>query len=133
MSADGPTPRFRALVAEDYADFRARLLALLSHLPVDWVAVADGEAAIEVVRDTSAPLDLLITDLDMPRRTGWEVIDAFRSHRGPALPVILQTGEARYADVRKRAAQLGVVLIDKIDVPVRLPGAVCQALGLVPS
>ncbi|HWQ29236.1 MAG TPA: hypothetical protein VNN12_09460, partial [Dehalococcoidia bacterium] len=66
MSADTPAPRFRALVAEDYADFRARLLALLSHLPVDWVAVADGEAAVEVVRDTSAPLDLLITDLDMP-------------------------------------------------------------------
>lgn len=133
MTADCPSPRFRALVAEDYPDFRGRLLALLNDLPVDWIAVGDGRAAIEVVQDAWVPLDLLVTDLDMPYRTGWEVIYAFRAHRGAHPPVILQTGEARYADVRKRAERLGIVLIDKMDVPLRLPDAVRQALGLDPS
>lgn len=133
MTNERSAPRFSALLAEDYPDFRGRLLALLGDLPVDWIAVGDGRAAIEIVEDPSVPLHLLVTDLDMPFRTGWEVIDAFRSHRGAHLPVIMQTGEARYADVRKRAERLGVVLIDKMDVPLRLPGAVRQALGLDPS
>ncbi len=133
MTNEPSAPRFSALLAEDYPDFRGRLLALLGDLPVDWIAVGDGRAAIEIVQDPSVPLHLLVTDLDMPFRTGWEVIDAFRIHRGAHLPVIMQTGEARYADVRKRAERLGVVLIDKMDVPLRLPAAVRQALGLDPS
>ncbi len=129
-AGEGPAPPFRVLVAEDFADCRARLRALLGPLPLELVEAPDGQAAIDVVQDLASPLHLLITDLDMPRRTGWEVIDAVRRHRGPGLPVTLQTGEARYADVRKRAEELGVVLIEKLDVPTRLPAAVCGALGI---
>lgn len=131
MNAGEPIgPPFRVLVAEDFADFRARLRELFGSLPLELVEAPDGQAAIDIVRDLSSPLHLLITDLDMPRRTGWEVIDACRSHRGLDVPVILQTGEARYADVRRRAEALGIVLVDKLDVPTRLPAAVCAALGI---
>ena len=118
------------LVAEDYPDFRARLLALLEPLALECIAVGNGRAAIDVLRDVSQDLHLLITDMDMSVHTGWEVIEAAREHRGEALPIVMQTGEARYTYVRQRAAEYGIVLIDKTDVNEALVPAVRQALGL---
>jgi CheY-like chemotaxis protein len=74
-------------------------------------------------------LDLLITDMDMPVHTGWDVIEAAQGHR-PHLPIIMQTGEAKYSYVRRKASEYGVVLIDKRDVPALLVPAVRQALSL---
>ena len=118
------------LIAEDYPDFRARLLGLLEPLALSCIPVANGRQAIEVLRDAAQALHLLITDMDMPVHTGWEVIHAARQHRGPSLPIIMQTGEAKYSYVRRRAEELGIVLIDKVDVNTRLVPAVRQALDL---
>ena len=118
------------LIAEDYPDFRARILALMEPLALTCIAVANGREAIEVLRDRGQELHLLITDMDMPVHTGWEVIAAAREHRGEALPIIMQTGEGKYRYVRRRAAELGIVLIDKPDVDALLVPAVCDALDL---
>jgi CheY-like chemotaxis protein len=118
------------LVAEDYSDFRARILALLEPLDLDCVPASNGRQAIEVVRDLSRELHLLITDMDMPVHTGWEVIEAVREHRGGQLPIIMQTGEANYSYVRRRAQEFGIVLIDKKEIDELLVPAVRQALGL---
>ena len=126
---DGTT----ALIAEDYPDFRARLLALLEPLGVACIPVGNGRQAIEVLADLSQEVHLLITDMDMPVHTGWEVIVAAREHRGLDLPIIMQTGEAKYTYVRRRAEESGIVLIDKLDVDHRLVPAVQQALGLSPD
>lgn len=122
----GPT----LLIAEDYPDFRARLLALLEPLELSCIPVGNGRQAIEVLQDLSRDLHLLITDMDMPVNTGWEVIQSARAHRGEALPIIMQTGEARYTYVKRRAEEFGIVLIDKLDVDVQLVPAVRDALGL---
>jgi CheY-like chemotaxis protein len=118
------------LIAEDYSDFRAKLLAILKPLELQCTAVENGRQAIEVVRDPARTLHLVITDMDMPVHTGWEVIQATREHRGKALPIIMQTGEARYTYVRRRAAELDIVLIDKTDVDELLLAAVRKALSL---
>jgi hypothetical protein len=121
---------FTVLIAEDYPDFRARILALIEPLALTCIAVANGREAIEVLRDRSQELHLLITDMDMPVHTGWEVIEAAREHRGEALPIIMQTGEGKYSYVRRRAEELGIVLIDKPDVDALLIPAVRAALDL---
>ncbi|MEX0786885.1 MAG: response regulator [Dehalococcoidia bacterium] len=118
------------LIAEDYPDFRKRLLALLEPLELSCIAVGNGRQAIEVLQDLSQDLHLLITDMDMPVNTGWEVIASAREHRGEELPIIMQTGEARYTYVKRRAGEFGIVLIDKLDVDVQLVPAVRDALGL---
>ena len=121
---------FTLLIAEDYPDFRARILALIEPLALTCIAVANGREAIDVLRDGSQELHLLITDMDMPVHTGWEVIEAAREHRGEALPIIMQTGEGKYSYVRRRAEELGIVLIDKPDVDALLIPAVRAALDL---
>ena len=118
------------LIAEDYTDFRKRLLALLEPLGLIRIPTANGRQAIEVVRDPARTLHLVITDMDMPVHTGWEVIQATREHRGSDLPIIMQTGEAKYTYVRRRATELDIVLIDKTDIDELLLPAVRQALSL---
>ena len=118
------------LIAEDYPDFRDRIVSLLEPLAVSCIPVANGRLAIEVLQDLSQELHLVITDMDMPVHHGWDVIRASREHRGDALPIIMQTGEARYSYVKRRAEEFGIVLIDKIDVNELLLPAVRDALRL---
>ena len=123
--ASGPA----VLIAEDYPEFRAGILALLEPLDLECIPVSNGKLAIDVLSDLAQELDLLITDMDMPVSTGWDVIEACRRHRAD-LPIIMQTGEARYTYVKRRAQEFGIVLIDKLDVDAQLVLAVRDALGL---
>lgn len=122
--------RLHVLLAEDIAAYRERISAMLGGLALELVGAADGQEAIEYIEDLSRPLHLLITDLDMPRRTGWHVIEALVAQRGADVPVIMQTGEAAYPWVQERAAALGIVLIDKAHVDISLVASVRSALGL---
>ena len=120
--------RHQVLLAEDIAAYMDRIRALFDHLPIDFIAAFDGQQAIDHIEDMERRIDLLVTDLDMPRRTGWDVIKTLRELRGEAIPIIMQTGEAAYPWVKEQAAELGIVLIDKIHVDIRLVSAVCEAL-----
>ncbi len=121
------------LIAEDNDAFRAEIVALLQPLALTCIAVADGSQAIDVLRDRSQEMHLLITDMEMPLHTGWEVIEAARQHRGEELPIIMQTGQAQYTYVWRKAQDLGIVLIDKLDLDGHLLPAVRRALGLSPE
>lgn len=118
------------LLAEDTRAYLDRIVTLLDGLNLKIRLAEDGEQAIAYVADLSEPLDLLVTDMDMPKRTGWHVIEALRAHRGDAIPVIMQTGEAQYEWVQTKAAEMEIELIDKIHVDTRLVDAVRRALQL---
>lgn len=122
--------RPRVLLAEDDYPWRATIVRLVEELGLTCVAVADGLAAAALLEDTSQPFDLVITDFRMPRGSGWRVVEAARKHRGPAFPVIMQTGESQYADVYRVAEELGVPIIAKADVQTLLAPAIREALGL---
>ncbi len=119
-----------ALIAEDNIDFRQNIVAMLKPLSVACISAVDGHEAIEVLRDASREVHLLITDMEMPRNDGWDVIRAAREHRGESLPIILQTGQAQVAYVPSRARELDIVLIDKLDLRALLVPAVRSALSI---
>ncbi len=84
--------RKRILVVDDNADMRGYLSGLLSR---EWAvdAVADGEAALEYVRD--AVPDLVVSDVMMPRRDGFSLLRALRgSPATRGVPVILLSARA---------------------------------------
>jgi CheY-like chemotaxis protein len=118
------------LLAEDIVAYLDRIRALFDHLDIEFIAALDGQEAIDHILDETCHIDLLVTDLDMPRRTGWDVINTLRELRGDSIPIIMQTGEAAYPWVKEQAAALDVLLIDKIHVDIRLVGAVCEALRI---
>jgi CheY-like chemotaxis protein len=115
------------LLAEDSAEWAKRILDLLAPLQAEIVWAPDGRQAIEHLTQNGQALDLLITDLDMPHNTGWDVIESLRGLRGDAVPIIMQTGEADYSYVRAQAGELGIVLIDKEAIRYDLFAAVSGA------
>ncbi len=86
------TARARVLVAEDNADMREYVQRILSeHWEVH--AVPDGQAAVHAL--FTAPFDLLVTDVMMPRLDGFGLLKAVRSD--PALrdlPVVMLSARA---------------------------------------
>jgi len=82
------SPR-RILVVDDDDDIRRLNTEVLIHYGYHVDAAADGAVAWEALN--AAPYDLLITDHDMPRVTGVELLK--KLHGTPmALPVIMVTG-----------------------------------------
>jgi len=86
----GPGPTHRILVVDDEADIRRLTSQALigSGFHVD--AAEDGAVAWETLQLNN--YDLLITDHNMPKLTGVELVRKLRSAR-MALPVILATGK----------------------------------------
>lgn len=83
------------LVADDNAWVRRVLTATLQLDHHEVVIAADGQEALERLK--SAPVDLLILDLGMPRVSGLGVLDRVREEF-PHLAVLVLTGLAGPAD-----------------------------------
>ena len=78
------------LLAEDEALLRMLAADTLRDSGYEVIETGDGAAALEVLK-SGAHVDLLISDIKMPRMTGYELVEAGLSLR-PDLPVLLMTG-----------------------------------------
>jgi CheY-like chemotaxis protein len=63
----------------------------LNHLGHESVVFQDPERALEAILTPDSGFDIVLTDQNMPQRTGLEVIRALRN-AGWKLPIILATG-----------------------------------------
>ena len=83
------------IVDDDYATRQAlgALLKQMGHTPV----TADSAADALRILDSAAELDVIITDVVMPRMNGIEFAGRVRSVR-PSLPVVLVTGDSDALD-----------------------------------
>ena len=79
----------RILVADDEEIIRETIASVLSKKGAITVIAGDGNAAVELIRQQK--FDLILTDIRMPNRTGYEVFSAAREANG-STPVILITG-----------------------------------------
>jgi two-component system response regulator DesR len=92
--------QIRVLLAEDQAMLRGALAALLSLEPDIAVVAqaADGNAALKLVEQLSP--DIVVTDIEMPERTGLELAAALKE-RGSKARVIILTTFARPGYLRR--------------------------------
>lgn len=84
----------RILVADDEAKIRRIIADVLRNRGASVVTCASGGEAIaefEKARDRDTPIDLIISDIKMPDRNGYEVFAAARRAM-PQAPIILMTG-----------------------------------------
>ena len=107
----GRAGRIRILIVEDdFGDVMLVREALNeSNLDYELEHVADGEEAIEHLKtsaaDSGATPDLVLLDLNLPKRDGWEVLEELRFN--PAThdtPVVILTSSGSPAD-RLRASR----------------------------
>jgi len=90
----------RVLVIDDEEIIRKGLRLHLTKNGYVVEEAADGEEAIQLLKKSS--FDLLICDIMMPKKDGWEVLKTVRSHPGTKdLPVIFLTAKNQDADMFK--------------------------------
>src|ERR671912_361292 len=85
--------KVQILLAEDNpADVYLIEEALREHQVDFHITVAeDGEAAINLLQTGSLQPDIVLLDLNMPKRSGGEVLDQLRRTSGKAVPVLVLT------------------------------------------
>ena len=88
MGSSAPGP-LRVLVAEDEHLAALVVEEALAEQGHEVVLARDGQEALDIA-ETYA-FDVLVTDLAMPRVTGWELIPRLRNRRAD-LPVVVMTG-----------------------------------------
>lgn len=79
MGTSGKTvaERIRILLVDDLADVRDALGELLRQAGFDVVSLDGGPAALAELEQRRA--DILLTDLNMPEMTGWDLVRAVRA------------------------------------------------------
>lgn len=93
----------RILIADDKASSRELLRTVLEKSGYAISEAADGGEAIEKVRAEKP--DLILLDLQMPIRSGYEVLSVLRQDRDLAsLPIIALTASAMQGDREKALA-----------------------------
>jgi len=93
----------KILIADDKATSRELLRTVLERQGYAITEAADGEEALQKAL-AEAP-DLILLDLQMPRRTGYEVLRELRKDpRHAELPIIALTASAMQGDREKALA-----------------------------
>jgi serine phosphatase RsbU (regulator of sigma subunit) len=89
--------RFCILVVDDEADFRGLLRFHFEDLDYLVLEAGDGQEALEIFEERRREIDLVITDIRMPRLDGERLIRELR-RRDPHLPIIGVTGHMDLQD-----------------------------------
>jgi two-component system cell cycle response regulator CpdR len=118
----------RVLIVDDEESMRllvARAIAMDGH---EITTASDGAEALEILGNTGARFELMLTDIQMPIMDG--IALALAAARDfPDLTILLMTG---YAEQRERASGLSAIAHDVISKPFSVPDirtAVADALA----
>ena len=100
------------LLVEDEELVRSFLTELLEACGYRVIATTDGESALAICKNTKEPIDLLITDVVMPRMSGRELAEKLGAYL-PKLPVLFISGYTDDALVRESVLDSDVNFIQK--------------------
>jgi DNA-binding NtrC family response regulator len=82
------------LLVEDEDGIRKLIRTLLQQRGYRVISASDGADALDVARKYESPIDLVITDVVMPRLSGPELVKRLREER-PEFRVIFMSGYAQ--------------------------------------
>ena len=96
-SADGAGGSGRVLVIDDTEQIRHLIRVNLELEGYEVMEASDGQAALEMLRDTTQPLpDVITVDALMPRRDGWWTVSMIRSDpRLESIPIVMVTASVQ--------------------------------------
>lgn len=110
-----------ALVVEDNEFVRNVLITMLSLESVGFkvVTVEDGQKAIDYLNDSGSNVDLIITDIDLPFRDGFQVA-GFAKTKFPGIKIIIISGMPT-PERKEKVKSLGAEFFEKpLDVQIFL-------------
>ena len=114
------------LVVDDDSRVRTYMSTILQSAGLQVLEAGDGVEALEIFRVSKQRIELVITDIRMPRMTGTDLAHSIRSD-APTLPLILVSGEGAPVDIIDPGN--GVLFIEKPFAPKVLLEAASQFLA----
>lgn len=93
------------------------------------VEACDGADAMEKITQTK--VDIIVSDMNMPKMTGLELIQWVREDHNLSVPFILVTARCDQTSLRKSVEPYGVQLYSKPFIPSQLVRDIEQALASV--
>ena len=106
----------RILLVDDERSIRASLSKILGAENYEVVLAENGHEAIE--KHGAQRIDLLILDLNMPVKNGWDTLD-WLVKIDPVLPVVIITGRSNQRALAE-AAGADALMEKPLDVPLLL-------------
>ena len=108
------------LVAEDSETQRSILVRVLKSLGAKAIhEAADGHGALTVLKDSARPVDIVISDLEMPGMDGMEFVRHL-GEIGTRVPVILASALERklLASIETMSQAYGINLLGVVEKPI---------------
>ncbi|MEK6245520.1 MAG: EAL domain-containing response regulator [Pseudomonadota bacterium] len=126
-----PVANLNFLIAEDHDFQRRALVKVLTEMGAKEVHEApDGYAALKIIHDPMASVDIVITDLDMPGMDGMEFIRHL-GEAGRRISIILASALERklLASVATMTESYGIKLLGVVEKPIS-PGKLEPLIAL---
>lgn len=103
LGAQRATERACVLVVDDMYPVREAVKKAVEHLGHEAVLADDGLQAWQMFDADPLRFRLIVTDLEMPRMHGYDLITAIRQSRAPSVPIFVLT--ARSAGIHREQAR----------------------------
>lgn len=119
----------KIMVVDDSASIRALIVSTLNGEGYEVLEAEDGEDALGVLDRAAQKVDMMITDLNMPRMDGISLIERFRKIPGCRfIPVLMLTTESQEEKRRQGKAAGASAWLTKPFKPEQLLGLVRMVL-----
>lgn len=109
----------RFLVAEDHEFQRSMVVIMLASLGIKNVLEApDGHAALAIIQDAKWPVDIIITDIDMPGMDGMEFLRRLGESQIPTSVILISALDRNLlASIETMVKMYGIPLLGVIPKP----------------
>jgi CheY-like chemotaxis protein len=125
LPAEGEMP-FVALVVDDSMLIRHTVCRFLEERGFRVESAANGQEAVEVLKRIRP--DIIITDMQMPKMSGGELITALKNQPTTAnIPIVIVAG--RQSGFEKKETRANFAIFKDIDIETQLAKAIHTVLG----
>ena len=115
------------LIAEDDAHIRRVCMMWLARQGHTVLEAADGQAAMELLQ--AQEVDLLVSDVEMPRLSGTELVAWWRVEKKSSRPVIMISATYERSEVDSRMQDYDIQFMPKPFSPLKLTQTVEDLLA----
>jgi len=102
----------RVLIVDDDSSVRESIARVLVDAGYDVLQSGEGEQALS--QFDPKQIDLLLLDLGLPKKSGWDIFESF-TVKNPTLPIVVITGQSRQLETAM-AAGVGALMEKPLDV-----------------